>query len=145
MGRFVHRGSILPRILILSVCALALVWIHAPVAVAQYAHPHVTPPARVPAPHVAVPAIPPSVALRPRALRRPPVGFVFRRPIYGPRYPLFLGAPFFSYEAGLQFESLAWMNCGLLLQRGLGCNGLPLDDSGRENYVSLPPTYSNAL
>jgi hypothetical protein len=143
MGRFFRRGSILGRILIVSAGALACAWVHTPVALAQYGRAHVGVAGHAAGPHVVAAQTSRATNSRPRALA--PVRFGFRHPIYFVRYPLFFGAPFFSYEQGLQFESLAWVTCGPLLRWGLGCNGLPLDENGFENYVTPLPIHGDAL
>jgi hypothetical protein len=76
-------------------------------------------------------------------INNPAFGFR-RRPIYVFRHPVFFVVPYLPFDESLWFESYAPLNCATFWRSGLGCNGLPLDEHGFENYVTQP-AYANDL
>jgi len=160
MKCFVFPRSILRKTLVVVAGAVAFAWIYAPAAMAQRVGGHFGGGARVPAPpaHVASPRVlvaPPARAAisRPQVLLGPhlartrnPIGstaFGFRRhPIFVFLHPRFFVVPFFWFDGGLWSPTFAWWTCARYWGWGLGCNGLPLDEKGVENYVTRP-VYEN--
>jgi hypothetical protein len=154
MASFVLRDLIPSKILLLAACALAFVYIQAPVATAQRvggAHPIggartaaprpvVPPAARTPAPRTTV--------SHPRFITSPRLGVPGARFGFRPganniffRRRLFFRAPFFRFGPafGLNF---AWSPyCSPYWTWGNYCNGLPFYGyaNGFENYVTLQP------
>jgi hypothetical protein len=158
IARFVLRDSIPIKILLMTACALASLYIP-PVATAQRVggggHPGG---ARI--------AAPPRVAV-PRAPRTtPPAAFSHPRGIAGPRLiapgarfglrpgtnNLFFrrrfffgafGSPFFRFGPAFAFNSFGWQNCNPYWVWGSYCNGLSLYGYGAgygfENYVTVQP------
>jgi hypothetical protein len=158
MGISVFPRSILRKILVAVAGVVALAWICVPAALAQHVGGHFSggarvplPAARVPSPRVVVVPPPRAAISRPQAFVGPhlmrtnsPISsFVFgfrRHPIFVFRHPRFFVAPFFRFDEGLWFQSYAWLTCSP--SWNWGCNGLPLDENGAENYVTRP-AYEN--
>lgn len=159
MARFVLRGLVQRKILLVAACGLASLWLQTPIAMAQRhgpiggAHgpiggPHVpigvrTAPPHVPVPMVGRPAI--SRPPRPRGIAGPRqlgVGAPFplrQRPIHFFPRRFFFGAPFVGFGWGWGFNSFWCPNCCPYWGWGLYCNSLPFLGYGFENYVTLQP------
>jgi hypothetical protein len=154
MARFVLRGSILKKILIVVSCMLGSACVQTPVALAQHGGGHIGGGGA----HVFAPPSPHAAISRPRVSAAPPVAafgthsFRFRPrhinplppvfPVYG--YPFFFGGPFFGYGLGWGFNSFWWPTCGPYWGWQFGCNALPFYEYGPGNY-GYPPTYEYPL
>lgn len=150
MALIVPCGSLLRKILIAGVCALASAWFQAPVALAQHgargghAGPGLAGGAghvgggHVVAPHVAVPPSAHAPISRPPAPFVPRAGFG-QRPIFI-RHRVFLRPPFFGLRGG--YNPAWFVNCGPAWVWGFGCGDWRLPEYGTENYVPpTPPVY----
>jgi hypothetical protein len=134
----------IPRMVFVVASLLASSGLFAPVASAQRAGARIPVPARIVAPRAVSRISPPPIS-RPRVLpgphqvgiNNPAFGFR-RRPIYVFRHPVFFVVPYLPFDESLWFESYARLNCTSYWRSGLGCNGLPLDENGFENYVTHP-------
>jgi hypothetical protein len=166
IARFVLRDSIPIKILLITACALAFVYVQPPVATAQRVGGggHPAGGARV--------AAPPRVAVPPAPRTTPRAAFSHPRGIAGPRLTapgarfglrpgtnnLFFrrrfffgafGSPFFRFGPAFAFNSFGWQNCNPYWVWGSYCNGLSLYGygfgNGFENYVTYqpyePPAY----
>jgi hypothetical protein len=144
MGLSVLSKSIVRNILFCT-AAIGFGCLFAAVVMAQHAGVRIAPPVRVAPARPYIPRTAPMAVSRPRLYAGPHLmgvnngAFGFRRhPIYVFRRPVFFGAAFFRFDEGLWFQSYAWLTCTTYWRSGLGCNGLPLDENGFENYVTLP-------
>lgn len=154
-------GSILKKILVAAACVLAFIWVHTAVAQAPHVGGHVAGGGHVSgAGHMSVP--PQAAISRPRVFAGSrgagpsagprlagvgPRGFRFGQgPIGVFRRPVFFGARFFRFGAGLGFNSLWWPTCGPSFGWALGwgydCYPVPFYGYGLGNYV-IPQTYEN--
>ena len=148
MARFVLRGSILKKILIVVSCMLGSACVQTPVALAQHRGGHIGGGGA----HVFAPPISHTTISRPRVLAGRPLArvgtpdFRFRRrPINTFRRRTFFGAPFFRFGAGWGFNSFWWPTCGPFWDWGFDCYAFPFYGYGFENYVTVPPpTYEYA-
>ncbi|HEY2461784.1 MAG TPA: hypothetical protein VGI16_13310 [Candidatus Acidoferrum sp.] len=150
MARFVLRDSIPSKLLLIAACALACLYIQAPVAMAQRAgggrHPiggaHmaspprmvVPPPARRSVSHPRFVGGPHAAPLGARFALRPGRNNLFRR-------RFFFGASFFRFGPPFTFNVFWSQNCNPEWVWDYYCNGLPFYGSGYgfENYVTVQP------
>ena len=151
MARFVHRGSILKKILIAS-CMLGSACVQTPVALAQHGGGHMSGGGhfggggRVGAPHVSAPRTSQARIWRPRASAGPPPAragtrsFRFQQhPIYVFPRPVFFGPPFYRFGFGLGFNSFWWPACNPFWGWGFSCYGLPFYGYGYGYGNYVPP------
>ena len=162
MARFFLIDSTRRRTFLIAICALAPLWVKAPIALAQSApHAAPSPGARMAAPpHLVTPPPHP-----PRFALAPPIGYSFPprfHPLPNPlvtgmtvpfRFPLhpiffprrfrfgspFLGTQFFQGGIGLGFTTWWMPNCSPDWAFGYYCSGLPPANSSFVNYFTLQP------
>jgi len=134
MGRFVPGGSIPRKILMLAACALVCAWVHPPVALAQRGGGRIAGGGRV----IGRVSGPRAFAAAPfRGAGSPDFG-IARGRVHFFRRPRFFDRPFLALEHNWDFNYFYWMDCGPYRGWGVGCNGLPADENGFENYVTRP-------
>jgi hypothetical protein len=145
MARLVLRDLIPSKILLLATCAIATVYIQAPVATAQrVGGVHPARGAQTAPPHMAVSPTPRTAVSHPPVItpRLTVLGARFGLPP-GPnnlfRRRLFFRAPFFRFGPGFSLGFFWSQNCTPYWAWGYYCNGLPFYayGSGFENYVTL--------
>lgn len=135
MGRFVLRGSILRKVLAVGACVLVCAGVQAPVAWAQRVGGRIAGGGRV----IGRISGPRTFAGAPMRGAGVNPGFgIGRGRVHFFHRPRFFGQPFLVFEHNWQFDYFSWVNCSPYWGWGVGCNGLPLDGNGFENYVTRP-------